>query len=104
MVKLSQNTINLLKDDIVNILYENSLKPLFTNEVAFIMRRDNEFTKKLLMELKNLGIVEEIKFNTRKRNYLLRKKWRISNNVLKKYEEMNNVVPFRTKIAPDSSY
>lgn len=86
MSRLSQNIINLLKDDIVNILYENSLKPLFTNEIAVIIRRDNEFTKRLLIELKNLGIIEDIKINNRKRSYLLRKKWRISNNVLKNYE------------------
>ncbi len=89
MVKLSKNTIDLLKDDIVNILYEHSLKPLFTNEIAEAIRRDKEFTKKLLLDLKNIGLVEELRLNNRKREYLLRKKWRISLNVIKDYEVLN---------------
>ena len=89
MVKLSKNTIDLLKDDIVNILYEHSLKPLFTNKIAEAIRRDKEFTKKLLLDLKDIGLVEELRLNNRKREYLLRKKWRISLKVIKGYDEIN---------------
>ena len=84
MVKLSDKTVKLLKDDIVNILYENALKPMFTNELAVALRRDNEFTKKLLVELKVIGVVQEVNISKRKRNYLIRKKWRISGEVLKR--------------------
>ena len=87
MVRLAKRTVDLLKDDIVNILYESSLKPLFTNEIALLLRRDNEFTKKLLLELKLLGVVEEIKMNRRKKQYLLRKRWRISKEALKGLEK-----------------
>lgn len=87
MVRLAKKTVDLLKDDIVNILYENPLKPLFANEIAVSLRRDNEFTKKLLLELKDLGIVEEIKLNRRKKPYLLRKRWRISKEALKGLEK-----------------
>lgn len=89
MVKISKRNIDLLKDDIAGILYENQLKPLFTNEVALILRRDKEFVKRLLLELSKNGIIEEVKMNKRKKSYLLRKKWRIMPNVLKKYEEMS---------------
>ena len=87
MVRLAKRTVDLLKDDIVNILYESSLKPLFTNEIALLLRRDNEFTKKLLLELKLLGVVEEIKMNRCKKQYLLRKRWRISKEALKGLEK-----------------
>jgi hypothetical protein len=60
MSKISNNTINLLKDDIISILFENQLKPLLTIEISKELRRDKEFTKKLLLELKNKGILNEI--------------------------------------------
>ena len=83
MVKLSKKTINLLKDDIVTVLYENPLKPMFTNEIAVALRRDNEFTKSLLLELREIGIITNIKMNKRKKEYLIRKKWVINHNILK---------------------
>ena len=86
MVKLSQKTIQLLKDDIISILYENSLAARFTNEIALELRRDNEFTKKILLELKKEGFVEEIKKNNKGYQYLARIKWRIPPKVLKAYE------------------
>ena len=42
MVKLSDETIKLLKDDLVSILYENQLKSLFTLELSKELRRDKE--------------------------------------------------------------
>ena len=61
MVRLSSRTINLLKDDIISIIYENQLKPLLSIEIANELRRDKEFTKRLLFELKKQGILEEKK-------------------------------------------
>lgn len=89
MVKLSEKTIQLLKDDIMSILYENPLKAMFTNEIAVELRRNNEFTKKLLLELKKKGLVEEVNKNKRGQEYLRNKKWRIPSRVLKVFDESN---------------
>ena len=89
MVKLSKKTVDLLKDDVVSILYENSLKPLFTNEIAVLLRRDKGFVKMLLLELKELGVVENVGMNKRKKSYLLRQRWMIMPSVLKRFEERN---------------
>jgi len=89
MVKLSKKTVDLLKDDVVSILYENSLKPLFTNEIAVLLRRDKGFVKRLLLELKELGVVENVGMNKRKKSYLLRQRWMIMPSVLKRFEERN---------------
>ncbi len=86
MVKLAKRTVDLLKDDVVNILYENALKPLFTNEIAMLLRRDNEFTKRLLLDLKGMGLVEEVKLNKRKKQYIRRIRWKIEKEVLKKFD------------------
>ncbi len=52
MVKLSDKTIELLKEDILSILNENPLKSRFTKEISLELRRDKEFTLKLLLEMK----------------------------------------------------
>ena len=86
MVKLSNKTITLLKDDIISILYENNLKPLLTKEIALELRRDKEFTKALLNELKQQNILTEIKKNNKGKQYIKRSRWIINQEVLKKFQ------------------
>ena len=83
MVKLSPKTLNLLKDDIISILYENQLKPLLTKEVANELRRDKEFTKTLLNELKQQDILAEVKKNNKGKNYIKRIRWIIKPELIK---------------------
>ena len=83
MVKLSNKTITLLKDDIISILYESQLKPLLTKEIALELRRDKEFTKYLLKELKQQGILVEIKKNNKGKDYIKRSRWIIKPNLIK---------------------
>ena len=83
MVKLSPKTLNLLKDDIISILYENNLKPLLTKEIASELRRDKEFTKTLLNELKQQGILSEVKKNNKGKDYIKRIRWIIKPELIK---------------------
>ena len=86
MVRLSQDKIKLLKDDILSILYESKFQPLFTNQIATDLRRDNEFTKLLLLELEKEGVVERVKKNKLGKAYLSRIKWMIPLSVRQAYE------------------
>ena len=83
MVKLSNKTITLLKDDIISILYESQLKPLLTKEIALELRRDKEFTRDLLKELKQQGILIEIKKNNKGKTYIKRSRWNIKPELIK---------------------
>ena len=78
MVKLSEETIKLLKEDILSILNENSVKSLFTKEIARELRRDKEFTLKLLLEMEKINWVEDV---NSKGSGSVRKKWRISSGL-----------------------
>ena len=89
MAKLSTKLINLIKDDIISHLYNNQIRSYFTNEIAKEIRRDNEFALKLLSELQEQGLVEQIKKNKQGKQYLARVKWRIPNHVIKAYEQRN---------------
>jgi len=86
MVKLSNKILNLLKDDIISILYENILNPPLTMKISNELRRDKEFTKKLLLELKEQGIITEIKKNNKGKNYIKRSRWAIKQEVLEKFK------------------
>ena len=85
MVKLSDKMISLIKDDIVSVLY-NSPQALFATEIAVEVRRDKEFVKKLLLELKQMGLVELIRKNHKGINYKERKRWRLKPSIVKAYE------------------
>ena len=80
MVKLSKKTTALLKNDILSILYQSSLKPMYTSHIADELRRDNEFVLKLLLELKKENLVQEIR-KGKNGNYLARRKWVIPPDV-----------------------
>ena len=88
MVKLSEETMRLLKEDILGILNENPLKSRFTKEIAKELRRDKEFTLNLLLEMKGLGWIEEIRS---KGTGSVRKKWRISDGLVKVWREKESL-------------
>ena len=78
MVRLSESTISLLKEDILGVLNE-SKRSMFTTEIAKELRRDKEFTLQLLLEMKKLNWVEEVYGRSARGN---RKRWRISNELI----------------------
>lgn len=80
MVRLGEEKRVRLKEEILSILNESPLKARFTNEIAKELIRDNEFTLKLLMEMRDNGHLKEIRVN--KGSYKVRRKWRISDVVL----------------------
>jgi len=85
MVRLSEGTISLLKEDILSVLNERQ-RSMFTKEIAKELRRDKEFTLKLLLEMKELNWVEEVFGRNARGN---RKRWRISKSLLKIWDEKN---------------
>ncbi len=86
MVRLSGKTISDLKDDIMSILYDDPLKPKFTNEIALDIRRDNEFTKILLLEMEQLGYVERLKKDNQGKLFIRRIKWKLPDKIIKIYD------------------
>lgn len=88
MVKLSSKTIQLLRDDILSILYDRPLEAMYTNQIAMELRRDKEFVKKLLLDMKKDGYVDEISKNKKGHSYQTRKRWRIPKTVLEKLNQV----------------
>ena len=84
MVRLSGETIRLLKEDILSILNEDPGRSRFTKDIAKELRRDKEFTLKLLLEMKEMNWVEEVFGRNARGN---RKRWRINKELLKVWKE-----------------
>ena len=89
-MKISKIKIEKISEQILALLYSSSLKTLFTSQIAFEIARDEEFTKKILINLKNKGIVKEIKKNPKGIKYLKRSRWQLSDETYKIYRKLSN--------------
>ncbi len=77
-MKISKEKTQKISEQIISFLYSNSLKSHFTSHIAKELARDEEFIKKLLLNLKKKNIVIEIKKNPSGEKYLRRSRWRLS--------------------------
>lgn len=89
-MKISQEKREKISEQILAILFEKNPEPLFTSHIAREIARDEEFVKKLLLEMKKNKLVLEIKKNPKGINYKKRSRWRITQkvyNIYKKHQE-----------------
>lgn len=96
-MKLSKQKKEKISEQILSYLYSINPKPEFTSYIAKEIARDEEFVKKLLLELKNKKLVIEIKKNPEGIEYLRRSRWRLSNktyNLYKNIQENSNKYDF----------
>jgi len=85
-MRISQEKQEKISEQILAFLYSISPKAVFTSHIAQEVIRDEEFTKKLLLELKKKKLVNEIKRNPKGQFYLRRIRWRLSDEVYKAYK------------------
>jgi DNA-binding IscR family transcriptional regulator len=86
-MKVSEEKRKKISEHILAFLYSNTPKPLFTSFIAKEAARDEEFVKKLLLEMKTKNLVVEIKRNPKGKPYLRRSRWKLSDVV---YQAYNN--------------
>tara|TARA_Y100000310_G_scaffold167546_3_gene167449 strand:- start:178 stop:450 length:273 start_codon:yes stop_codon:yes gene_type:complete len=89
-MKISNVKKEKISEQILSILYSFSLKPLFTSQIAHEIARDEEFTKRLLIELKNKKFLIEIKKNPKGIQYIRRSRWKLSDETYKSYKKLAN--------------
>lgn len=85
-MRISQEKKDKIKEQILACLYSNFPKNLFTAEIARLTARDEEFTKFLLKELWDKGLVVPIKKNSQGIPFTRRIKWRLSNKAYDAYK------------------
>ncbi len=91
-MKISDKKKEKISEQILAYLFSINPKPEFTNKIAQEIIRDEEFTKKLLIQLKNKDLLVEIKKNPQGIPYLKRSRWKLSPKVYKIYSQNQNKV------------
>lgn len=91
-MKISDEKKEKISEQILALLYSITPKPLFTSHIAREIARDEEFTKDLLLELKNKKLVIEIKKNPKGILYIRRLRWRLSDTAYKAYKKHQNKI------------
>jgi hypothetical protein len=86
-MKISLEKKEKISEQILAFLYSVSPKPVFTVVIAKEMARDEEFVKKLLIELRNKALVVEIKKNPSGTPYIKRSRWKLSEQAYSYYKK-----------------
>lgn len=87
MSRISQEKIKKIKEEILALLYNKFPHPLFTAQIAKELARDEEFIKKILLDLEKLGLVKKI--NEKKGKIFVRKTlWQLTEKAYKAYKNI----------------
>ena len=88
-MRISKDKIDRIKEEILSAIFRNSPTALFSSEVAHHIIRDEEFTKKLLLELEEKNLIARVSKNNDGIDYTKRMKWRLTTPVYQAYEQIN---------------
>ncbi len=93
MPSISQQKKDKISEQILHYLFSISPESAYTNAIAKEIARDEEFIKKLLIELKSKSLILEIKKSSQGIEYSRRQRWRLSNqayDVYSKHQQNHN--------------
>ncbi|MBP7708453.1 hypothetical protein KA107_02115 [Candidatus Pacearchaeota archaeon] len=85
MPQLSKQKVDKIQEQIIYFLYSTFPKQVFTVEIAREIARDEEFTKKMLLDLEKKELILRIDKNSEGIKYEKRLRWRISNKTYEVY-------------------
>lgn len=90
-MKISEVKQQKICEQILAHLYTISPKSAFTAHIARELARDEEFIKKLLLDLKSKQFIVEIKKNSEGIRYSRRSRWKLSDAVYKTYKSKQSI-------------
>lgn len=86
-MKISEEKKEKISEQILAFLFSVSPKPQFTSHIAREIARDEEFTKKLLKELKKKDLVIDVMKNQEGRTYVKILRWKLSDRAYSVYKQ-----------------
>jgi hypothetical protein len=84
---ISKEKKEKISEQILAYLYSTNPKPIFTFHIAKELARDEEFIKKLLIDLKKKEFVIEITKNPQGKDYTKRIRWKLSERIYLLYRQ-----------------
>lgn len=88
MPKISEEKIKKIEEQTLYHLYSIFPKQVFTSDIAKELARDEEFMKKILLNLNKKGLIIKVDKNSEGIKYERRLRWRISSKVHSSYKDM----------------
>ncbi|MGK0208826.1 MAG: putative transcriptional regulator with HTH domain [Patescibacteria group bacterium] len=88
MPQISEEKIKKIEEQIIYHLYSIFPKQVFTSDIARELARDEEFIKRLLIQLEKKGLIVKITQNNEGIRYERRLRWRLSNKIQQTYHQM----------------
>ena len=85
-MRISNKKKEKISEQVLALLYSKNPKSLFTSEIAQELARDEEFIKKILLNLNNKKLVVKISKNQKGIDYIRRLRWRMSKEAYKAYK------------------
>lgn len=89
-MRISQEKKDKITEQILSYLYSIFPAYPFTAEIAKEIARDEEFVKKLMLELEKKELVSSIMKNAQGNVFSRRMRWRLSNKVYEVYHTRQN--------------
>lgn len=89
-----------ISEQILHHLFSVSPEAQYTNKIAEVIVRDEEFTKSILLELEKAKLVVSIDKNSKGDNYARRLRWRLSPQAYTVYKQHQQVLDKR--VTPQS--
>lgn len=90
-MNISDKKKEKISEQILLVLFSSFPKPIFTVNVSHEIARDEEFTKKLLLSLKDKNFVKEIKKNPKGKVYIRRSRWRLDEKIYSHYKNKQSL-------------
>jgi hypothetical protein len=88
MPQISSKKEEKIKESILLFLFQSSPKSIFTAHISQELARDEEYVKKLLLELEVKSLVVSVKKNQEGLEYKKRMRWRLSDKAYSLYKQM----------------
>ena len=85
-MKISKEKKEKISEQVLLFLYSINPKPAFTLHISQEIVRDEEFIKKILLELENKKLVIKIRKNPQGIDYKKRLRWRLSDKAYQAYK------------------
>ena len=89
-MRLSKEKRDKIAEQILSLLFHSFPKQLFTAEIAKEIARDEEFIKRILLELKDKNLVLSIKKNEKGLNFIRRIRWQLTSPAYQAYHQKAN--------------
>jgi len=86
-MKISKEKKDKISEHILAFLYSISPRSIFTSHIAIEVARDEEFVKKILLDLKKKGLVSQINKNPEGKSYLKRSRWTLTDSTYEAYKK-----------------